>query len=135
MATIIKPVFWGETWNWKDNHFVRGDTVKCDVYSYRGEDRSFVSGTIEPWENHGYTTAASDYYYLITEGSCEVYIGKDGCHIDDMPLELAKTAEFKAGESFLIKAGTIYNYRAGENGLSFVLFMNNLWEEKEEEDE
>lgn len=40
--------------------------------------------------------------------------------------ELAETAEFKAGDSFVIKADTNYNYRAGADGLKFVLFMNNL---------
>lgn len=40
-----------------------------------------------------------------------------------------ETTEFKAGDSFVIKADTNYNYRAGADGLKFVLFMNNLWEE------
>lgn len=37
---------------------------------------------------------------------------------------------FHAGESFGVKAGTTYNYRAGEQGLSCSLFMNNLWIEE-----
>lgn len=128
MATTIEPVLWRETWNWRSNDFVQGDAVKCDVHSYRGEDRTFVKGEIAPHENHGWTTAASDYYYLIMNGSCEVYVGAEGSHVDDMPpIELAETTEFKAGDSFMIKAGTIYNYRAGADGLKFVLFMNNLW--------
>lgn len=129
MATIIKPIFWGETWNWRNNEFVQGDDVKCDVHSYRGENRTFVNGEIAPHEDHGWTTAASDYYYLITSGSCEVYVGKGDSHIGDTPIELDEATEFKTGDSFLIKAGTTYNYRAGADGLHFVLFMNNLWEE------
>lgn len=130
MATIIKPTFWGETWNWRNNDFVQGDAVKCDVYSYRGEDRTFVRGEIAPYEDHGWTTATSDYYYLVMSGFCEVHVGKDGCRASDIPIEVDDVAEFKTGDSFLIKAGMTYNYRAGADGLKFVLFMNNLWEEK-----
>lgn len=130
MATIIKPVFWGETWNWKDNDFVQGDAVKCDVCSYRGEDRTFVKGEIAPNENHGWTTAASDYYYLILEGSATIEVSDSESYSCDHQYEIsADNSKDGKGASFMIKAGTTYNYRAGENGLSFVLFMNNLWEE------
>lgn len=61
--------------------------------------------------------------------SCEVYVGKDSSKISDNPIELVEMTEFKAGDSFVIKADTNYNYRAGADGLKFVLFMNNLWEE------
>ena len=129
MATIIKPILWGETWDWRNNDFVKGESVKCDVYAYRGENRTFVRGEIAPHEDHGWTNAASDHYYLIISGSCEVYVGKDSSKISDNPIELAETTEFKAGDSFVIKADTNYNYRAGADGLKFTLFMNNLWEE------
>lgn len=100
--------------------------MKCDVYAYRGENRTFVRGEIAPHEDHGWTNAASDHYYLIISGSCEVYVGKDSSKISDNPIELVETTEFKAGDSFVIKADTNYNYRAGADGLKFVLFMNNL---------
>lgn len=131
MATIIKPTFWGETWNWRDNNFVQGEAVKCDVCAYRGEDRTFVKGEIAPNENHGWTTAVSDYYYLVLEGSATVEISGDESHFSiDQQYEIsAGDSETGHGAGFMIKAGTTYNYRAGTDGLKFVLFMNNLWEE------
>ncbi len=83
MAIIIKPILWGETWDWRNDDFVKGESVKCDVYAYRGENRTFVRGEIAPHEDHGWTNAASDYYYLIISGSCEVYVGKDSSKISD----------------------------------------------------
>lgn len=130
MATIIKPIFWGETWNWRNGDFVQGDAVKCDVHSYRGEDRTFVKGEIAPNENHGWTTAASDYYYLILEGSATVEISNNKEHSGNQRCEVSADDDRNGqGAGFLIKAGTTYNYRAGADGLKFVLFMNNLWEE------
>lgn len=130
MATIIKPTFWGETWNWKDNDFVQGDAVKCDVCSYRGEDRTFVKGEIAPNENHGWTTAASDYYYLILEGGATIEISDSESYSCDHQYEISADGDKTGqGAGFMIKAGTTYNYRAGASGLKFVLFMNNLWEE------
>ncbi len=130
MATIVKPTFWGETWNWQDDDYVQGDAVKCDVCSYRGEDRTFVKGEIAPNENHGWTTAASDYYYLILEGSATIEISDSESYSADHQSEIsADDSKTGKGAGFLIKAGTTYNYRAGADGLKFVLFMNNLWEE------
>lgn len=130
MIAIIKPILWGETWNWRNNDFVQGNSVQCDVYSYRGEDRTFVKGKIAPNESHGWTTAASDYYYLILEGSATVEISNDQSYSSDQQYEInADNDQTGQGAGFLIKAGTTYNYRAGADGLKFVLFMNNLWEE------
>ena len=130
MAAIIRPTFWGETWNWRDNNYVQGDAVKCDVYSYRGKDRTFVKGEIAPNENRGWTTAASDYYYLILEGSATVEISdSESCSGDRQYEVRADGHNTGKGAGFLIEAGTTYNYRAGTDGLKFVLFMNNLWGE------
>ena len=130
MATIIKPILWGETWNWRNDDFVKGESVKCDVYAYRGENRTFVKGEIAPNENHGWTTAASDYYYLILEGSATIEISDSESYSADHQSEIsADDSKTGKGAGFLIKAGTTYNYRAGADGLKFVLFMNNLWEE------
>ena len=130
MDTIIKPTFWGETWTWQDNDYVQGDAVKCDVCSYRGEDRTFVKGEIAPNENHGWTTAASDYYYLILEGSATIEISDSESYSADHQYEIsADGSKTGGGAGFLIKAGTTYNYCARTKGLKFVLFMNNLWEE------
>lgn len=131
MATMIKPVFWSETWSWRNNGFVQGDAVKVDVYSYRGENRTFVKGEIAPNENHGWTTAASDYYYLVLEGSATIEISDGESHFSvDRQYEIsASDGETGHGASFMIKAGTTYNYRAGAEGLRFTLLMNHLWEE------
>ena len=115
MNTMVKSVPKEESWAWRNGDYVSSDAVKCINHQFKNSDRSFVSGTIEPGEDHGWTTAKSDYYYLITGGSGE-FIAQ-------------RATEVKADDCFVIKAGTVYNYRAGENGLNFVLFMNNLWEE------
>lgn len=126
MQNIEKPIFWGETWNWLSGDFVVGKAVECDIYAYRGEDRTLVAGKIKPNENHGWTVAKSDYYYIILEGSATVEVSKDGSHSNiDERYEIS--ADSTKGASFMVKAGTVYNYRAGAEGLKFVLFMNNLW--------
>ena len=123
MATIVKSVSKEETWTWRDHDYVDGTAVRCVNHQFKSENRSFVSGTIEPNADHGWTTAASDYYYLITGGSGTVFVSEDDS------FNCAQPTTIKAGDSFLIKAGTTYNYRAHTDGLTFALFMNNLWEE------
>ncbi len=123
MNTMVKSVPKEESWAWRNGDYISSDAVKCINHQFKNSDRSFVSGTIEPGEDHGWTTAKSDYYYLITGGSGEFYFGEQGSFIAQ------RATEVKADDCFVIKAGTVYNYRAGENGLNFVLFMNNLWEE------
>lgn len=120
---LIKSIPKQETWSWQDDAYLDGETVRCVNHQFCEEERSFVSGSIAPGADHGWSTAASDYYYLIMTGSGVVEISADASH------EASETHEIKAGESFVIKAGTTYNYRADADGLTFALFMNNLWDE------
>ena len=120
---LIKSTPKEESWFWQDDAYLDGETVQCVNHRFRDEERSFVSGNIAPDADHGWSTATSDYYYLIVAGSGVVEISAGVGH------KVSETHEIKAGESFIIKAGTTYNYRAGADGLTFVLFMNNLWDE------
>lgn len=123
MATIIKSTPKEDAWTWQNGDYVDGETVRCINHQFKESNRSFVSGAIDPHQDHGWTTATSDYYYIILSGEGVVYLSKNDRFSDD------KVVEIKAGESFMIPAGTTYNYRAGASGLTFILFMNNLWEE------
>lgn len=119
MATMVKPKFREESWSYRNGNFIDGAAVRCKVYLFEKEERTLVEVKIDPQEEHGWTTAASDYYYYVIAGRAMVYIDKN-----EAP------QIFHAGESFEIKAGTVYNYRAGDQGLSCSLFMNNLWIEE-----
>lgn len=121
--SFIKSIPKEETWSWRDGAYLDGEAVRCVNHQFREEERSFVSGSIVPGADHGWSTATSDYYYLVTAGSGIVEISTGVGH------KVNETHEVKAGESFVIKTGTTYNYRADADGLAFVLFMNNFWDE------
>lgn len=123
MATIIKSVPKEESWAWRNGDFVDAAAVRCVNHQFKDKNRSFVNGEIDPYEDHGWTTAASDYYYFIISGSGTFYVGEYG------DTNAKEVTEVKTGNCFEVPAGTVYNYRAGTHGLKFVLFMNNLWDE------
>lgn len=117
-----KPVI--EQWGWDPVRleWTEDPDVWCVNYQYREKDKSMCYASIEPGKQHGWTTAASDYYYCITAGSGMLEIEGDA----------AGPVPIREGNSFCIEKGTRYNYWADEGEtLRFVLFMSKLWEEED----
>ena len=110
-----------EEWGWDPEKRVWTDdqSVSCTNNQFQGKDKSMCFASIKRGKHHGWTTAASDYYYYIISGTGKVEI--EG---EDSPIIV------KQGDSFCINEGTSYNYWADEgDDLCFVLFMSKLWEE------
>lgn len=110
-----------EEWGWdsEKREWTNEEDVSCTNNQFQGKDKSMCFASIKRGKHHGWTTAASDYYYYIISGTGKVEIkGEDGLII------------IKQGDSFCIDKGTSYDYWADEGSdLCFVLFMSKLWEE------
>ena len=112
-----------EEWGWDPNESKWTDdrSVRCTNNQFGAKDKSMCYATIERGQQHGWTIAASDYYYYVLEGSCTIQVDGESKH----PIT------FPQGESFCVEKGTRYNYWADDDkDLRFVLFMSKLWEEE-----
>ena len=110
-----------EEWGWDPakGEWTDDQDVRCTNNQFRDKDKSMCFASIKHGKHHGWTTAASDYYYYITSGT-----GKFEIEGEDSPTVV------KQGDSFCVERGTNYDYWADEDDdLCFVLFMSKLWEE------
>lgn len=110
-----------EKWGWdpEKSEWTDEPNVSCINNQFQGKDKSMCFASIKRGKHHGWTTASSDYYYYIIEGS-----GKLEFENEEGPIAV------KQGDSFCVEEGTRYNYWAEDADLRFVLFMNKMWNEE-----
>lgn len=114
--TIVEE--WG--WNLDKAEWTNDQDVRCTNNQFSVKDKSMCFASIKRGKNHGWTTAASDYYYYIISGSGKLEIKGE-----------SEPVAIRQGDSFCVEKGTSYNYWADEdNDLVFVLFMSKLWNEE-----
>ena len=110
-----------ETWGWDPvgSEWTDDQDVSCTNNQFRDKDKSMCFASIKRGKHHGWTTAASDYFYYIIGGT-----GKLEIEGESSPIHI------RQGDSFCVEKGTRYNYWADDgNDLNFVLFMSKLWDE------
>lgn len=119
---IIRPTnIVHEEWGWDPDKmdWTNDKNVSCLNNQFQTKDKSMCYASIKRGEQHGWTTASSEYYYYIIEGSGQLEV------------EGEEPITIKQGDAFCVETGTKYNYwSSNEEDLRFVLFLSKMWSEE-----